>query len=751
MGSGKKRRQPSTQPPAPAPPSARVGRLRLAAIATLLIAGAFGIWIWRAGAGSQASGPIVLVSIDTLRADRLPAYGYKRVRTPAIDALAAAGVVFERAYAHAPQTLPSHASIFSGKLPFEHGVRDNVGFLVREGERLLPSMLRPLGFTSAGFASAFVLRRDSGIAQGFDTYDGEIASDTPGASMGQVQRDGAATLQLVDAWLDRQTSPAFFLFVHFYEPHKPYRPPDRYASYADPYDGEVAYSDELLGRLVRSLQTRGFYDDATVILLADHGEGLGDHGEQEHGVFLYDESIRVPLIVKRPGSRSAGRRVQAPVQHIDIVPTVLELAGAAAAPGLSGRSLVAAMDGPDPQLAHRGIYSEALYPRYHFGWSELYALTDDRYRFIDAPQPELYDLQRDPRERENLERERPQTAASMQAAVRRFRTAGPIEKPREVSADEMEKFQALGYVGAGVDAAAQGEASQVDPKDKIHVLELYREAVTRRSERRFVEAAALYRKILDDSPTMVDIWLQLSQTLLRIGRTEEAVQSLRRAIELRPESTEALISMAHALLRLGRAEEAARHAELVIPRNAAAGRELLARIAIGRRDFAEAMTQARLAQEADPDLPMAAYIQGRIHYERGEYEAALPHFERAATASRERKLTIRDLHFQRADTLARLERSAEAEAAFREELKAFPESTAARASLAALYHSQGRIRERNETLEDLLRAVPAPESYAVVVQTLGILGDRENARAVLARGMRTFPDSRRLRGMTGTR
>ncbi|MBA3296414.1 MAG: sulfatase, partial [Acidobacteria bacterium] len=366
-----------------------------AAALVLIAAGAY--WMFqRPSATPRSDGPIVLISIDTLRADRLPVYGNTRIKTPHIDRLASDGLVFDNAYAHSPQTLPSHTSILSGDLPFTHGVRDNIGFAVRAGQRFLQHTLKERGFATGGFVSSYVLRKQVGFGGGFDVYDDQLPPVSPDQPIGQVQRRGEDTVARAVAWLDSQGSRQFFLFTHIYEPHTPYAPPDRFAS-QDPYDGEVAYSDEIIGKLLDHLREKDLYDDATIVLLSDHGEGLGDHGESEHGLFLYRETIRVPLIVKLPGSRGGGRRVAAPVQHVDVVPTILELTGGGEVSGLPnpastavpGRSLLAVLDG-DAALPAARIYSESLSPRFHYGWSALYALSDERYRYIRAPRDELY-------------------------------------------------------------------------------------------------------------------------------------------------------------------------------------------------------------------------------------------------------------------------------------------------------------------------------------------------------------------------
>jgi arylsulfatase A-like enzyme len=317
------------------------------------VAAAAAFWMWRGQpARSGVDGPIILISIDTLRADRLPAYGSTATRTPNIDRLVADGVLFEQAYAHSPQTLPSHTSILSGELPFEHGVRDNIGFNVKDGQRFLQTALHDRGFATAGFVSSYVLRHQLGINQGFDLYDDEMPPAAADKPLGQVQRPGADTVAAAMRWVDGRPNPKFFLFTHIYEPHRPYTPPERFAA-AGPYNGEVEYADEIVGTLLDHLRAKGLYERATIVLLSDHGEGLGDHGEDEHGMFLYRETVQVPLVIKLPGETHAGKRVAAQVQHIDLVPTILDLAGAPAGTH-RGRSLRPALEGSGP-LAEASI------------------------------------------------------------------------------------------------------------------------------------------------------------------------------------------------------------------------------------------------------------------------------------------------------------------------------------------------------------------------------------------------------------
>ncbi|HEX6200568.1 MAG TPA: sulfatase, partial [Thermoanaerobaculia bacterium] len=277
---------------------------------------------------APARRPIVLISIDTLRSDRLPAYGYDGVETPALDALREDSILFERAYAHVPLTLPSHASLLTGLLPPDHGVRDNAGYrLAKEAGTTLAERLGSSGYATGAAVSAFVMRAETGLARGFDHYDDELAAGAS-ATIGEIQRPGGRTLDAALEWIDTLDERPFFLFFHIYEPHTPWTPPPELAArYGDTYDGDVAAADAVIGRLLAALRERDLYERSTVILLSDHGEGLGDHGEKEHGVLLYREDLQVPLLVKLPGNRRAGSSVAEPVQLVDVAPTVLELAG----------------------------------------------------------------------------------------------------------------------------------------------------------------------------------------------------------------------------------------------------------------------------------------------------------------------------------------------------------------------------------------------------------------------------------------
>jgi choline-sulfatase len=710
--------------PLPTPPSPRArGWVFIAALALAAAGAAW--WVWR----PQPDGMVVVISIDTLRADRLPAYGYRPGRTPALDAFARDAVLFERAYAHAPQTLPSHASLFTGLLPFEHAVRDNLGFTLQPNATTMASLFHAAGYATGAFVSSYVLRADTGVAQGFDVYNAEFPAAASDRSPGQVQRPGPQTFDAAGAWLRALTTERALLFFHIYEPHKPYAPPAAYRDLPDAYDGEVAFSDEIVGRLLTALKERGWYDRATIVITADHGEGLGDHGEEEHGLFLYNEAIHVPLLVKLPGQTGAGRRRSEPVQHIDVLPTLTALTGLTTPQGLRGRDLSPLLTGTGT-ITPQGIYSEALYARYHFGWSELQSITDERYRFIRAPRDELYDRDRDPKEQQNIAGERAQVTAAMRAGLAQLTANRTLDAPAAVSDADRERLAALGYVGTQRHADDAVTDARPDPKDKAHILRLYREAVDHLSALRLAEGARALRTILDEDPDMTDVWSQYATTLTRLGRLTEAYQAWREVVQRKPDEPSGLLGAAAALVALKRYDEAKTYAELAISKTPGPAHQALANIALTQGRDADALQEAELAERADPTLPLPLMVRGLTHYNRGEYAAALPLLQQARERFARRPIQASDLNYFIGDSLARLERYAEAEPYLREEIRLYPSNTRPRVGLAMLYAATGRTADVERTIAELLQVAPSPDTYATVADLYTMFGQPARAAAV---------------------
>jgi arylsulfatase A-like enzyme/tetratricopeptide (TPR) repeat protein len=693
-----------------------------------------------------ADASFAIVSVDTLRADRLPMYGYTAGDTPHLDRLAREGTVFDAAYSHCPLTLPSHASLLTGLLPPRHGVRDNAGYPLAASTRPLAARLRERGFATGAAVSSFVLRAPTGIGRGFERYDDAIERDASLEDAGEQQRDGAEAVASLLAWMDAQPGRRFFAFLHLYEPHTPYAPPppfrERFA--ASPYDGEVAYADRLVGRFLDGLRERGRLDRTVVVFTSDHGEALGDHGEREHGFFLYRETVRVPLVVRLPGGPRGGRRVRGPVGLVDVAATLLDLAGLAT-DGLDGVSLRTALGG-GPAPAGRPVYSESWLPRLHFGWSELVSASEERFRHVRAPRAELYDLATDPGETRNIAPERPQAVAATDAWLRE-RAGGEALPPSAVDPATRERLAALGYVGGAAPAAPPGSVL-ADPKDKVGVYEEYRRALALRRDGRDTDAVAALRAVLADSPGMTGAWQALGLTLGRMGREKEALDALDRAARLDPgrASTHLAIARLHALA--GRTDTALQHARIAAAGEPAGANELVAQLLLSRGRFDEASEAAQRSLEADPGRPASLFVAGTVARRAGRCEEAVGAYRRAAEAQRlERRLVVPGLQAGLGDCLARLGREAEAERAFRAEIEALPGSREGRVGLATLLWSQGRDAEARAALEGLVsgNGRAGAEDYFAVARTYQVLGDAPAARRWASLARARFPADPRFR------
>lgn len=693
----------------------------------------------REGAGSHPGAPIVLVSIDTLRADRLPAYGYGGVATPAIDRLAAEGIVFENAYTHVPLTLPAHASVFTGRLPPDTGVRSNIGYrLEPDRHPTLPRLLADRGYATGAAVSAYVLRADTGIGSLFDFYDDSLEV-WEAATLGALQRSGRETVRAALGWVDRVRERPFFLFLHLFEPHSPYEPEPPFRRYADPYDGEIATVDAILGDFFAELEKRGLYDDALVVLFADHGEGLGDHGEQEHGVLLYREALHVPLVVKLPGGAGGGRRVAAPAALVDLLPTLVAAAGGNVPEGLPGTSLLALGEGD--AAPERSIYSETLYPRLHLGWSELRSLVDGRHHYIEGPVPEIYDVVADPRETRDLRRERRREARELADRLAAIPLA--LSTPAAGDPEEMARLTALGYVSA---PAAEGDGPRRNPRDHVAVLARVQETFELNRQGRYVESVELCREILREYPDLVDVYNQLAGNLRRLGRFAEARDAYHEAIRRSPSLVDSLaLEVAKVELDLGNLEAAELNARQALELNPAEAHLVLGGIAMARSDWRQAEGEARAAL-GDPDQPRlpALILLSRALVEQGRLEEALAAADRAAARVAAGAPPVATLAATRGDVLARLGRTAEAEAALREEVSRFPATTEAYVHLAILYASQRRFDEIEPTLEAMVAAAPVPATYALAARAMADLGNEEGARDFRRRGERLLAERQRL-------
>ena len=668
---------------------------------------------------------VVLVCVDTLRADHLPVYGYSGLQTPNLDALAKDSVVFENAISHVPLTLPSHVSLFTGLLPFQHGVRDNLGYRLSHSKTTIAGFLRTQGYRTGAAVSAVVLDHGSGVASGFDFYEDGIESREVGEALGHVQRSGWETEKLLEDWVagQRRGRP-LFAFLHLYEPHAPYDPPEpfrsRYPSH--PYDGEIAAADAIVGRFLSFLKERSLYDPSILVFLSDHGEGLGDHGEDQHGILLYRETIRVPLFLKLPGSRWAGRRVGAPAGLDDIFPTIVAAIGQKPLPSLPGVSLLDLARGPDRA---RRIYSETLYPRYHFGWSDLASLFDGRYHYIEAPRPELYDWDTDPREKGDLSGGLPPAFRSMRIELSGLER--PLQAPGAADPETIQKLASLGYIGAARPEA--GRKDLPDPKDHLSTIDRLKDASRLEAQHRDEEAISLLRSLAKENPLLLDAWEGLARILERSGHPREALEALAQADRLSPATSQILLGMANLNLELGDFARARALTETAAAAGATGVHEELSSIALAEGDLESARREARAALDAGRAARTPWLLLARAEQRGGNLEAALTNLDKALEIERLRNLPpISSLHATRGDVLARLGRSKEAGQEFRVEVGAFPENLDAWSRLALLQASAGDARGFQEVLKEMTTRIPTRRAFEAAARACEIVGDQDSAR-----------------------
>ena len=575
---------------------------------------------------------LLIITVDTLRADALASYG-GQARTPNLDALAADGVRFAFAHAHAVVTLPSHSSIFTGRYPFEHGVRDNSGYRLSDEATTLAELARARGFSTGAFVGAFPLNRAFGLAQGFDVYDDLTGRQVQEADFAFIERPAGEVVAAARAWIEQQNGP-WLAWVHVFDPHSPYAPPPPFnAEYAgSPYAGEVAYVDSALEPLLSLV--RAGARPTTVVVTADHGEALGDHGELTHGLFAYESTLRVPLIVAQVGhlqgtaqGRRAGAVSDASVRHVDILPTVAELAGLTLPAGLPGRSLLTVDAGTGG--AHPS-YFESMSPTLNRGWAPLRGVLDGRDKYIDLPIEELYDLADDPDETRNLAAAAGERVRALFAELERFGSALPGDRLAE-SADVRERLRSLGYISGT--AARKTEYSPADdPKRLIEIDTLMMRGIEAHQRGRVEEGMDAYRRVIAARPDMNVAYQRLAFMLQGQGRLDEAIAMLRQGLDVNGPDLDLEIKLGTYLAETGRTADAIALLDRVTaaaPDNIEAlNARGIAYARAGRPTDALASFQRIL--EIDPRDAFALENAGAMHLERGDLAAAAALFQRAA-------------------------------------------------------------------------------------------------------------------------
>ncbi len=505
-----------------------------------------------ADALGAAADNLLLVTFDTTRADRVGAYGHAGASTPHLDRLAAEGVLFEQCMAVGPVTLPTHASILTGLYPIRHGARHNGTHRLPEDLPTLATALQDRGFDTGAVVSALVLDSRYGLDRGFDRYDDDLAAGDL-AMVGMLREtDAADTTARALRWLEQPREGRWFLWVHYFDPHSSYEAPAAFRDRCpdDPYDAEIAYADDGLGRLLAALEARGELDRTLVVAVADHGESLGEHGESTHGLFLHDATTRVPLLMRHP-ALPAGARVGGVVSQVDLFPTAAELLGVEAPAGLDGRSLVAeALGGGDARRP--AVYQESTSPYFQHGWAELRALRGPERRFISAPREELYELASDPGEDRNLLPEAEDAAAPLRRQLEALLAAGVRDSRRledSPGGDEHADLAELGYVFT--DGGETGEGPRPDPKDKVEAWRLIQRAFRLTGEKDWAGAESVLRELIAAEPESIIIRRSMATTLSALGRPREAMTELRHCLALPGLGAEILLDLAVLERQLG--------------------------------------------------------------------------------------------------------------------------------------------------------------------------------------------------------
>ena len=644
-------------------------------------------------AGTAAPQPpnVILITLDTTRADRMGFLGSERGLTPHLDALARQSVVFTRAYSQVPLTTASHATILTGTYPQFHQVND-FGVALAQDLPYAPYIFRGNGYHTAAFVGSLVLDPDTrsapGFDRGFDTYDAGFHRRRAGESRYQaIERRGGEVVAHALAWLNAHQKGPLFIWVHLYDAHDPYDPPEPYKTrYASaPYDGEIAYVDSAVGKLLAELRVRGLYDGALIAVMADHGEALGDHGETTHGIFLYDETIRVPLLFKLPRERSAGTRIDSRAGLVDVLPTILQAVGIAVPQDVQGESLLpmfkpatlkptpagqagtgtGAKTSKAPETSHdRPAYAESDYPHRTFGWSSLRALRTGKYLFIEAPHKELYDQSADPNEEHNLSTTSVAVTNTLASQLDAFRqkTSTAKEAPKVSTDPELqERLNALGYVASdSSSSAALGiKDTGADPKDKVEVVNLLHRAEMAKEEGRFQEAVPLLEQVTVLEPNLPITYLQLGTALSSLKKYEKAVPVLRKAVEMRPDLTVPRYQLGSALFETGDFAAAAVQFETAVARSPNwAEAHLSLATAYARADrLTDAIPEYEKVIELRPNHYSAHLLLGRALALSGNPAAAVPKLVKAA----ELQPTSPEPHRFLADAYVQLGQQADAE------------------------------------------------------------------------------------------
>lgn len=722
---------------------------RIAVVAAVVGVVAVGLWLSgglrRLGIGRAPRSNLLLISIDTLRADHLGSYGYAAAETPALDALAARGLRFSQATTVTPLTLPAHTSLLTGTFPAFHGVRDNGGFYVGDDQLMLAEVLKQHGYRTGGFVGAFVLDGRWGINQGFDRYfdDFDLSKFDMAVGLDAAQRPGREVVDRTIEWLDQERDQPFFAWVHLYDPHTPYAAPDPFRArfprtMIGSYDAEIASVDSQVSRLVQHLTDAGRLTDTIVVVVGDHGESLGEHREQAHGFFIYDATTHIPLIIAGPGVPE--RVVSSQVRIIDIMPTALHLLHVEVPKVVQGASLLPLASGAPGNLV---ALSETWYPRYHYGWSELMSIRDGRYKFIAAPRRELYDLQADPGETTDLSTSNPRLTDTLDQALRDLvtRTSSHLgdRGPQPVDPDVEERLRALGYVGSSVSRRNLEERPRGDPKDKIALYNLLKQAASDSINGQMDDAIAKVQMAIAADADIVEAYTMLGNMHVKAKRYEQGVAAYQKALALDSEHEGAAFSLALAFKQMGRLADAEAGFERVLTLNPRSTKSQwqLADIWMQRGEFDRAEGTLKDALNKKVERPSFLVKLGESYYEQNRYDEA----ERVLREAIELKSDQASAHYDLALILEARERPQDAVAEYQAELQLNPKMYRAHFNLAKLMANQGRTADAVVHFREAVSAQPDfAAGYLYLAKALLDAGDLPASEEAARKGLAAKPD-----------
>ncbi len=702
----------------------------------------------------KKNGPynFVLITVDTLRADRIGCYGFENISTPTMDLFASRGVKFETCIAQTPLTLPSHTSLLTGTYPTFHGVRDNGGFLVPQQLTTLAELFKDAGYQTAAFVASYVLDSKWGLNQGFDFYfDSFDLSKYKTISLGNIQRPADEVIDEVLSWFEARGEEKFFTWIHLFDPHTPYEPPSPYREQypGRPYLGEIAYTDAQLGRFWQYLEERGLLSNTILVFASDHGESLGEHRESTHGFFIYQAGVHVPLIFITPEREFHGLNSTSVVGLVDVMPTMVEIAGLSLPAEVQGESLLPYfLNNQNNKGKERFSYAETFYPRFHYGWSELKSIQDRRYKLIVAPRLELYDLQEDPGELRNQVDNYPRIARDMMSKIEKFieetgKGAFEIDYTH-IDEETRQKLTALGYIGSFTKVSDIEGRKLGDPKDKIEVFNSLSEAKELGLRGEFARAVSLVGGIIEDDPEVIDAYFTLGNIYYRAREFDKALESFHQALKRNPTEVFTIINIANSHIMKGEFTQAEDFLLEKLPSIPPDSQIyfILGNVSYALKKYDEAERYYQECLRLNPSSASAYSSLGGIYVIKDRLEEA----EEKLRQSLKINPKLERLHYYLAKLHEKRQELPQAMEAYKKELEIMPHNFRASFNLARLYRINGETNEEEKYLKMTLDSNPRfPLTYFYLARIYLNKGEKyEEAVSLVKKGIEFKPEKEEL-------